>query len=63
MLRPDRCVRTKTIFLDLKQTTKAWFYTDILDFQMEQAKTDAAMVFNYGHLTDADNLSIHGHAT
>lgn len=57
----DRTLSSKDrkIFHDLNpKSPRHWYYTDVLDFHVEQQKTDKEYGYNYGHFTIADNLSI-----
>ena len=51
--------RDRKIFFDLNpKPPRHWFYTDFLDFQMEQYRHGDNPRFNYGHFTILDNMSI-----
>ena len=51
--------RDRKIFFDLNpKPPRHWFYTDFLDFQMEQFKRGENPRFNYGHFTILDNMSL-----
>ena len=49
----------RKIFFDLNpKPPRHWFYTDFLDFQMEQYKNGLNPRFNYEHFTILDNMSL-----
>ena len=49
----------RKIFFDLNpKPPRHWFYTDFLDFQMEQHERGENPRFNYGHFTILDNMSL-----
>lgn len=51
--------RDRKIFFDLNpKPPRHWFYTDFLDFQMEQYEAGDNPRFNYEHFTILDNMSL-----
>ena len=51
--------RDRKIFFDLNpKPPRHWFYTDFLDFQMEQKERGDNPRFNYEHFTILDNMSL-----
>ena len=51
--------KDRKIFFDLNpKPPRHWFYTDFLDFQMDQYESGENPRFNYEHFTILDNMSI-----
>ena len=51
--------RDRKIFMDLNpKSPRHWFYTEILDYQMELQQRGENPRFNYEHFTILDNMSI-----
>lgn len=49
----------RQIFMDLNpKPPRHWFYSEILDFQMEQQAQNPKYGLNYTHMTIADNMSL-----